>query len=166
MKYSIPMSKFDKLLKQISDFQFSISIVALVAIIGINALEIVVRFFTGRSFLWIQDVTLLLMVWVIFLGFTKIVYDKGNVTFNLLIDLLAGKVNVILTTLTNLLILIFYLLLSKYSYQLIVSQYGHFSTIMKIPLPFYSLAVFINCLSVILIYANEVYKNIIKVKIM
>jgi len=156
------MNKFDKILKHVFDFQLFISMAALVAVIGINAFEILFRFLIGRSLVWVQDITVLLMAWAIFSGFTKVVYDKRNIVITLLTDLFSEKAKIILKILTNILILIFYLILSKFSYQLFVRQFGTFSPIIRIPSSFCTFAVLINCLLISLIYANEIYKNIIK----
>jgi len=153
---------FDKFLKYISNIEFTMSMAALMAAIGINGVEITLRFLFGNSFVWIQDITLLLMVWMVFTGFTKVVYERRDIVVSIAIDYLPEKYRIILNILTNILIMIFYIILTKACYQLIIRQYSRFTTTIRLPMSYYTLAVFQNCIIVSLIYINEVLQLINK----
>ena len=71
---------YDKIMKKISEAMLGVSVISLSIAIVLNAVEIFRRFLYDGSFYWIQDVTLLCMMWFIFPGMIIISY-KGNDVF-------------------------------------------------------------------------------------
>ena len=59
---------YDKIMKKISEAMLGVSVISLSIAIVLNAVEIFRRFLYDGSFYWIQDVTLLCMMWFIFPG--------------------------------------------------------------------------------------------------
>jgi TRAP-type C4-dicarboxylate transport system permease small subunit len=140
----------------ITDAQMGIAIVALGSVIAVNALEIGLRFFLGRSLFWIQDVSLLLMLWMIFPGVAKIVYDKKDIVVTMLIDKLPPRPKALVDIIGDLLIIVFALILTIFSYRLLLRQSGSSTATVRIPLFFYTSAVVLNSATILAIYLNEV----------
>lgn len=82
------MKYLSKILQYACNIQHAVSITALIAMVVLNSIEIIRRFFFGLSWVWIQEYTILLLVIFTFCGFSKVVYDKNDVT----IDLLTGHI--------------------------------------------------------------------------
>lgn len=151
----------NKLLKTLTACQITISRCALISVIAINAVEILLRYTMGKSLYWIQDVSLLFMVWMIFPGVTKIVYDKKDISVTLLVEKFPASIRKLIDVLTYILIFVFFLLLSKYSYNLLIGQIGNKTATVGIPLVYYTAAVLLNCISVAAIYLYELYEIIV-----
>ncbi|SHI75679.1 TRAP-type C4-dicarboxylate transport system, small permease component [Dethiosulfatibacter aminovorans DSM 17477] len=155
------VSNFGKKIKQIVDIQMLISVIALVLLILINAYEIFVRNTFDKSIIWIQDISILLMVWMVFLGFSKIVYNKNTIRITVVYDKFPSIIKSFLDCFRFIVIIIFFIILSFASYKLIVSQYGQGTTTASIPLVYYTSAVLVNAITIILIYINEFMKTTI-----
>jgi len=144
-----------KLLKRITDVEMGIALAALGVVIASNAAEIFLRFFLGKSLVWVQDVNLLLMVWMIFPGVAKIVHDKKDIVVTMLVDKLPARARSILDIASDILIIAFFIVLTKYSCQLFARQIGSTTATVRIPLVYYTSAVVLNCVTIAAIYLNE-----------
>ena len=71
---------YDKVMRKLADFMLIVSVISLSVAILLNAVEIFRRFAFDGSFYWVQDATLLCMMWFIFPGVVAISY-KGAVLF-------------------------------------------------------------------------------------
>jgi len=152
----------NRILKIITDAQMGIAMVALVSVITVNAFEIGLRFFLGRSLFWIQDVSLLLMLWMIFPGVAKIVYDKKDIVITMLIDRLPPRPKAAFEILGDLLIIGFALTLTIFSYKLLLRQSNSTTATVRIPLLFYTSAVVLNSATILAIYVNEIVLKLLR----
>ncbi len=136
--------------------QMALSIAALGLIVLINLYEILMRTVFNKSLLWIQDVSVLFMVWMIFCGFTAIVYRKKDITIDLLVNLLPGGVNKILRLFTHVLMLAFLAVFTWVGYFYLVRQTGVGTLTAEIPRVLYIFPVILNSFSVMLVYLLEI----------
>lgn len=143
------------LLARLSKLQLGISMISLVAVIGINFAEILGRYLLNTSMIWIQDVSLLLMVWMIFPGSSVIAYEKRDVVITLLTDALPDSVNRIIDRFKNGIVSLFFLALAYYSFTLFLKQAGQTTVTASIPLQLYTLSLLVNSAYVFLVYLNE-----------
>lgn len=70
---------------------FYVALLCLVLLIVLNTVEIVSRYFFHYSFTWIQEVSLLLVSWMIFLGFARVVVEKQDIAITFFVDKLPQK---------------------------------------------------------------------------
>lgn len=152
------------LLKGLSHVQLGIALLSLVAVIIINFIELTLRYLLNSSLLWIQDISLLLMVWMIFAGSTVIAYQKRDVTITLLTDVIPTRILRNLNLIKNICVFIFFTVLAYYSITLMMKQQGQTTVTAMIPLQLYTVALVLNSISVCLIYFNEVKEGLTKRK--
>ena len=148
-------SKYEKLVREISNFQMGVAMTSLGVIVPINLYEIIMRTFFNKSLIWIQEISILLMVWMIFCGFTKIVYEKKDIKIDLITDRLNSKIKKMLEIFTHLVMLVFLLIFSYYGYIYLMKQIGMGTLTSGIPRVLYIFPVVLNSISVTLIYINE-----------
>ena len=70
---------------------FYVALLCLVLLIVLNTVEIVSRYFFHYSFTWIQEVSLLLVSWMIFLGFARVVVEKQDIAITFFVDKLPER---------------------------------------------------------------------------
>jgi TRAP-type C4-dicarboxylate transport system permease small subunit len=154
-----------RILKTVTDVQMWIAMTALTAVILLNAVEIGLRFFLGLSLYWIQDVNLLLMIWMIFPGVAKLVYDKNDIIVDLLVNALPPRIRRSIELACDMLIIVFFAALTYFSIQLLIRQWGNVSAVVRIPLAYYSSAVLVNCVTIFAIYCAELATKFIPAKV-
>lgn len=138
--------------KKNAQIQIYISMLALFVLLGLNTFEIAIRMGFNKSLIWVQDISVLLMVWMVFCGFTKITYDKKDVLVNYFIDKLKPNIRNFIVVSGNLLIFIFLIVYTYYAISLAIGQMGQGTITADVPLVLYTSAVVVNGLSLILIY--------------
>lgn len=139
----------------IAEWQMKLAMVTLGIIVPINLYEILVRYFFNKSLIWIQEVSVLLMVWMIFCGFTKIVYEKKDITIDLLTRRFSAKMKLGVDAITQVIVLAFVLIFTIYGYRYFLQQIGIGTLTAGIPRILYIIPVVLNSASVTLIYFNQ-----------
>ncbi|OPL09570.1 MAG: hypothetical protein AVO33_00310 [delta proteobacterium ML8_F1] len=142
-------------LEKLSQLQLGISMISLVAVIGINFIEILGRYLFNSSLVWVQDVSLLFMVWMIFPGSSVIAYQKRDVVITLLTDVLPERANKHLDYFKNGAVSLFFLVFSYYTLTLFLKQQGQTTVTASLPLQWYTLSLLINSSYVFLVYLRE-----------
>lgn len=153
-------TRFEKLNRLIANSQMGIAMTSLGVIVLINLYEILVRTFFDKSLIWIQEISVLLMVWMIFCGFTKIVYEKKDITIDLITSRLSTRIRLFLEILTHLVMIVFLIVFSYYGYFYLIKQIGIGTLTAGIPRVLYIFPVVLNSVSVALIYMNEIIVDI------
>lgn len=80
------MKTLKKIYDGIVEVEGWIAVVALVAAIVLNAYEILQRNLWGNSFIWIQEISVLLMLWFAMLGLPKVANDNADICLDLFIN--------------------------------------------------------------------------------
>lgn len=153
-------TRFGKLNRLIADSQMTIAMTSLGVIVLMNLYEILVRTFFDKSLIWIQEISVLLMVWMIFCGFTKIVYEKKDITIDLITSRLNPRIRLFLEILTHLVMIVFLVVFSYSGYFYMTKQIGIGTLTSNIPRILYIFPVVLNSVSVALIYINEILVDI------
>ena len=148
--------------KYFFNLQFVIAMASLCVLIILNLYEIIMRGFFNRSFIWIQDISVLLMCWMIFPGFSKIAYDKKDIVISFIYDKLNKSfrtvfVNIILQCL----IIFFTVVFTIFSYKLLLSQRGQGTITAKIPLVYYTASVFLGAFSLFIINFQDLLNTLL-----
>lgn len=97
----------------------------LVAIIAINAAEIVTRSFLGASFDWIHEINLLLANWLYFLGICLVYYRQQDITIDFVLRLFKGGLRAPFLITINLLTIATLLVVVWYGWELLALQVNY-----------------------------------------
>lgn len=138
-----------KLLRSFIQLQTGIALLALALMVVINVAEIVSRSFFSFSFVWVQEVTLLLSCWAFFLGFSSITYHRKDIVILMFVDKLPGNLRrlaFIFATVGN---AVFMVILAYSSYRLMLMQEGDSTMVVRIPTGLYTLSLIIASVSIL-----------------
>lgn len=97
----------NKVLKPIADIMGYIAMFAILLLVGLNGYEIFGRLLFEKSNYWIQDVTMLLMVWFVFPGMVKVVWEKKDILVDIIPNALPKGPRRILSIVVYVLIIMF-----------------------------------------------------------
>lgn len=97
----------NKVLKPIADIMGYIAMFAILLLVGLNGYEIFGRLLFEKSNYWIQDVTMLLMVWFVFPGMVKVVWEKKDILVDIIPNALSKGPRRILSIVVYVLIIMF-----------------------------------------------------------
>src|SRR5699024_8730930 len=75
-----------KLIHWISNIYLLIAILCMLALISILSAEIVLRYFLNSSIIWSQELFSILITWITFLGFGKIVENNEDIKITFLVN--------------------------------------------------------------------------------
>ena len=102
----------DGFFKVVRTILYSISVGAMLAMLGIIFLQVITRYFFGHTYEWSEELARFLFVWVTFLGGALIMGESGHLAVQLLPSKLQGKVaGLVLDGFINLCSYVFILLL-------------------------------------------------------
>ena len=151
-------SFYSKFVKILCTVQLGISVLALGAMVALNTFEIIRRYFWGLSIVWVQEATVLFLVWFTFMGFSMITYAKKDIYIDFIVEMFPRKVRPVVKLLIILANIVFIVLFIDCSYRLFLVQGGQTSIVARYPMRFRSAAPLINAVTLLLIYI-EVLKN-------
>lgn len=145
-----------RILDRISDLMMAVSCISLGLCVLTNAYEIFMRYFFAKSLYWIQDFTLLTMLWFIFPGMVKVANKGNDIAVEFFVNMLPKSIQDILEVLVDLLVTLFSLFLFFYSLELFHIRIGQVRITSQIPLNLYTLAITISMLLMGLIYVEKI----------
>ena len=151
---------YNKIMKKMAEFMLTIAAISLVATIAVNAVEIFRRFAFDASFYWIQDVTLLGMMWFIFPGMVMISYKGTDVFVDIFITKFPPRVQKVVQILNNIMVMVICSILFYYSYKLLILRLGKSMLTSEIPYFWYTLAMVIVFLQLTLVYFGKILKSV------
>ena len=140
-----------------------VAALSLIFCISLNFYEIVNRYFFGKSLYWIQDVTLLLMMWFIFPGITRVTYDKQDILIDILTVHLPRRIRYALETFVNALVSAFSFLMVYESYRYILLNWNKNMSISNIPTRYYIVTILFSFFLVALLYAFKATESARKI---
>ena len=147
-------------LKIICDVQNIVAIISLVTMIFLNAIEIFRRYFFGLSWIWIQEITVLFLVFFTFFGFSKVVYDKNDIAIDLILSKLPSAGRKILQLALYIIVLVFCSVYSFYTYKLVIAQINQTTPVAHYPMMWRSIPPLINGVTMCLIYIKEIWNTL------
>ena len=151
---------YDRIMKKMSEAMLLIAAIALTITIAVNAVEIFRRFAFDASFYWIQDVTLLGMMWFIFPGMVMISYKGIDVYIDIFINKFPAKIRSVVQIINDIMVMAICLVLFYYSCQLFLLRLGKSMLTSEIPYFWYTLAMVIVFLQLALVYFGKILKGI------
>jgi len=72
--------------------ELAIAMLILVAFLVLASLQIITRYVFGQQFVWTEELSAVLLIWLTFLGAAAIERDNGHVRLHTLDELLPGRV--------------------------------------------------------------------------
>lgn len=147
---------YDRVMKRLADIMMVIAVAALLLAIVLNAVEIFRRYFFSKSIYWIQDVTLLCMMWFIFPGMVKISYQGSDVFVDLFLQRFPKKIQRLIGVINNILVTIICAVLFYYSFNLLIMRLGNRMLTSEIPYFWYTLAMVVVFFLMTLVYLEKV----------
>jgi len=154
------MNVFSKLLRILCNAQQKLSIIALLAMVTLNTVEILRRYLFGASIIWVQEITVLLLVWFTFMGFSKITYDKNDIYIDLLVVKAPYPLRRALRIFVALLAFAFTVVYTYYTFRLCLQQGAQTTIVAKHPIVWRSIAPLINGFSMMLIFLGQLWDTI------
>lgn len=127
------LAKLDKILDKLTLAMAVLAMIALVCCIGVNFYEIVNRYIAGKSIYWIQDFTLIMMMWFIFPGVTRVSFDKQDIFIDMFVNHLPAKAQKLLEAVVCLVVALFCCLMSYEAIRLMQLNWTKNMTISGIP---------------------------------
>lgn len=97
----------NKVLKPVANTMGYIAMAAILLVVGLNGYEIFGRLVFEKSNYWIQDVTMLLMVWFVFPGMVKVVWEKKDILVDIIPNALPKAPRRILSIFVHVMIILF-----------------------------------------------------------
>lgn len=125
-----------------------LAIVAFTAAIVLNAYEIFQRNVLGNSFIWIQEISVLLMLWFAMLGLPKVVNDNEDICLDLFIKKFPPQLRKLVDFFVALMLAVMDMVLLIYLHKLYLSQGHNVTIIAQYPLRWRSIALFLGIGSV------------------
>ena len=151
------MNAYKRFLKILSRICLCISMAALFLLVALNAYEIAGRYLLSRSNYWIQDVSLLLMMWFLFTGVVVIVHDHQDIWVDMLVNILPPVGKKICSIFVTLISFVFSVMLAYCSYSLMLTRWGRASITAQIPTTWFTMAILFSSLALALIFIRNLY---------
>ena len=151
-----------RFLHKTADAMMAIACISLAACVLTNAYEIFMRFFFAKSLYWIQDFTLLTMLWFIFPGMVKIANKGNDISVDLFLSKLPGKAQRVVKMAVDILVTLFSLCLFYFSADMFRLRIGQVKTTSSIPLNLYTVAIMVSMLLMSLVYIEKLTEQLKK----
>lgn len=100
-----------KILDRTTDILANIATTSFIVIFAINMMEIVSRTFFDYSFLWVSDLSVICVVWMICLSMAVAVYRKEHLVMDFLVNRMARKPKKALAVIMDLVSMAFFAML-------------------------------------------------------
>jgi TRAP-type C4-dicarboxylate transport system permease small subunit len=113
------------------------SALCVVAMVGVVAVQILLRYVFGNPLVWADELASWLFVWVIYLGASVLVRYDAHLTVEIVTDRLSPRVNQWRRLLVNILVLSFLILLLVQTIELLQKFGPTLSPAMHVPMGFF-----------------------------
>lgn len=133
----------------------AVACVALGICVAVNAYEIFMRFFYSKSLSWIQDFTLLMMLWFIFPGMVKIANKGSDISVDLFVSKLPPNMQTVIKVIMDVMVALFSVFLFCSSINMFMLRIGQVKTVSQIPLNCYTLAITVSMFFMALVYIEK-----------
>jgi TRAP-type C4-dicarboxylate transport system permease small subunit len=146
-----------RILQYIADFMGYLAMLMVVVLILVNGYEIFFRFLFKKSNYWIQDITTLLMVWFVFPGMVKVIWEKKDIVIDLIFKGLPLPLHKLLHILVHLIIIIFSSLMCVASFRYLIITKGSTSITAHIPMWLFTGMTLMGFVLILIMYLYDVY---------
>ena len=123
----------------------------MIAVVTMGAMEIFSRYVLDKSLFFVYELTILLANWMYFLGFCLVFKRNRDIEIEFFTNQLPLRTQKTISIITNSAVLYFLMILSYYTFKLLLIQSRHSTEGLGIPNHYFSLPIFIGTLSIMLI---------------
>lgn len=158
---------FKKLFNNILKIDYFIAIVSVAGLIGVTFFGVFMRYLFNSPFVWLEEVQLWLMVWVVFYGGAAAVRSGNHVAIEFIVDKLPKSMHKVVTIFELTVITAVLWFLSTNSIALIQQfvKSGRVTNLLHIPYVFIYSAVPIGCFLIVLNTAILAIEELFDLKI-
>jgi len=139
-------------------------ITSLVAIIGINSLEIFTRFILNKSFFWVHEVIILLANYMYFLGAALVYKRRQDIQMEYFLKFFSVKIQRKWDFMIDGACFYFFVILFYHGIRILIVQSKQVSQGLGIPNHYFSLPLVIGTLSILLIIGQQFLQKSLKVE--
>ena len=132
-----------------------IAMASIILLVALNGYEIFTRFLLQKSNYWIQDVTTLLMVWFVFPGMVKIVWEKNDILIDLLTKALPPEGRKALSIFVHVAVILFTGAMSYATGRYLHIVWNAKSITAHIPMPLFTSMILLGFLMFMCIYIYD-----------
>ncbi|WP_157017190.1 TRAP transporter small permease [Mesorhizobium xinjiangense] len=97
------------------------------------AMGVFYRYLLRQSLHWATEVPNVLLIWIVFLGSVVAFYEKRHIVFDAFVEALPATLSRLLRILSELLVLVFFVVLIVYGYQIVMQAMNSLSDALKLP---------------------------------
>ena len=137
-----------------------VAMAALVVCIAINFYEIVNRYVRGKSLYWIQDFTLLMMMWFIFPGITRVSFDNQDIIIDICVRRLPKTIAAVVRTLMNALVCAFSVLVAWEGVRFMQLNWNKNMNISGMPTRYYIVTIIFSFVIVAVLYLLKTIEGV------
>jgi TRAP-type C4-dicarboxylate transport system permease small subunit len=139
-------------------------IASLLAIIGINSLEIFTRFILNKSFFWVHEVIILLANYMYFLGAALVYKRRQDIQMEYFLKFFSVKIQKKWDFVIDGACFYFFIILFYHGIRILNVQSRQVSQGLGIPNHYFSLPLVIGTLSIILIIGQQFFQKCLNVE--
>ena len=143
-----------KWLARVLELDVLIASAALAGLIAVTFLGVIMRYWYNSPFIWLEEVQVALIVWVVFMAGGAAFRTGSHVSIEMLVDKFPRRLRIaiglIVAVLTVLLLL--YMMRASIMYISLLSRAGRVTNLLKIPLPLVYSVFPLGCLLMIFNY--------------
>ncbi|MHA6258866.1 TRAP transporter small permease [Sporosarcina sp. CAU 1771] len=146
-----------KILDWIANIYLIVALICMVALIGILTSEIGLRYFFHHSMVWSHELFSILICWITFLGFGKIVVEREDISITYLVQKLSKRMQGFVMMFNSILLLAASSIMLFYSVKLTISHMTKTTVIMKAPSAWYYTPLVLLLILVVLTSIYHIY---------
>lgn len=154
------MSLLKWLNDNIEEFLMAILLCLIVIIMG---LQVIMRYVFNSSLPWSEELVRYFFVWTSFLSLSYCIKNESSIKVVQLINIMPKRVQYYMKVITNIIILLFLILLTKISIEVVVNTYLKHTTSPAVGLPMY-LVQFSTVLGFILSVIRIIQSSLVTIK--
>ena len=156
--------RLTSLVDAIDKVELILVIASLVAIIGINSLEIFTRFILNKSFFWVHEVIILLANYMYFLGAALVYKRRQDIQMEYFLKFFSVKIQGKWDFVVDGACFYFFVILFYHGIRILNVQSKQVSQGLGIPNHYFSLPLVIGTLSILLIIGQQFLQKCFKVE--
>ena len=136
----------------------------LTMLVIILSMQIVNRNFIGGSFVWVEELAGISMIYLTFLGSALATLNNSNTRIDFFIRLLPEKATYSMNILTYLISILFLAVLGKYTFNGILNNMHNLTAAMKLPVSFEYGGMLLGIILMIIFFCFRILLEIQKIK--
>ena len=152
------MNKLDKIIDYFSKIVMGVS-VSILSVVTI--LQVIARFIFSNPIPWGQDIIRLSFVYLVFFGGAYCVFKNEHLNIDILFNILNEKSKKILTTVIDIILIIFFMFLVYYGFIFTKTGLNQKAPYLDIPMAIYYLSLPIAALTMTYFQVRKLWKDLL-----